>query len=333
MSYPQSPEPLSKKNAIQRINSLSVAGTPFLLIADYTCQNNHVISVDEVDEGSILYDIKGRRNFEKPKQIQKRPSIDFNPLSYKEFQKAFHTVHNEIKKGNSYLLNLTFETPISQELDLDAIFHSNSAPYKLLIKNRFTVFSPERFIKIDDAVISANPMKGTIDASVTNAKELILNNPKEAAEHSTIVDLIRNDMSLFASDVHVSRYRYIEEIKTSGKSLLQVSSEIKGVLGDDYLSRLGEIIYSLLPAGSISGAPKDKTLEIIARTENYNRGYYTGIVGYFDGKTFDSGVMIRFIEQLDNGNFVYKSGGGIHYLSDPLAEYQEMIDKIYVPIH
>jgi para-aminobenzoate synthetase component 1 len=85
-----------------------------------------------------------------------------------------------------------------------------------------------------------------------------------------------------------------------------------------------------LPAGSISGAPKPKTLEIIKKIEDYERGFYTGICGYFDGNALDTGVMIRFIEQ-EGDQLFFKSGGGITSFSDAKTEYQEMIDKIYLP--
>ena len=88
--------------------------------------------------------------------------------------------------------------------------------------------------------------------------------------------------------------------------------------------------FRLLPAGSVSGAPKKKTTEIIASAEGTPRGYYTGIAGLFDGRDLNSGVLIRFIEKRDNGYF-YRSGGGITSFSEPLSEYNEMIDKIYVP--
>jgi para-aminobenzoate synthetase component I len=112
--------------------------------------------------------------------------------------------------------------------------------------------------------------------------------------------------------------------------LLQVSSEIRGELPNDYYSRLGDIVFEMLPAGSVTGAPKMKTLEIIAEAENYDRGFYTGIAGYFDGKNLDSCVLIRFIEN-ENGKLFYKSGGGITTQSNVNEEYQELIDKIYVP--
>ena len=173
-------------------------------------------------------------------------------------------------------------------------------------------------------------MKGTIDASISNAKLLLLNNPKEIAEHATIVDLIRNDLSKVATQVRVSNYRYIEEVKTFKKTLLQASSKIEGVLPSNYKELLGDILFSLLPAGSISGAPKMKTLDIIKNTESQERGYFTGIFGIFNGRNLDSGVVIRFIEDR-NKNMVFRSGGGITAQSNHKAEYQELIDKVYVP--
>ena len=133
--------------------------------------------------------------------------------------------------------------------------------------------------------------------------------PKEAAEHATIVDLIRNDLSIVASEVCVPRYRYIDELRTHNGSLLQVSSEIRGRLPEGWNGHVGEILFSLLPAGSITGAPKKKTLEIIAEAETYERGFYTGVMGYFDGQDLDSAVMIRFMEQVSPHSFVFKSGG------------------------
>jgi para-aminobenzoate synthetase component 1 len=150
------------------------------------------------------------------------------------------------------------------------------------------------------------------------------------AEHVTIVDLIRNDLSIHAEDVRVEKFRYIDTLETNRKKLLQVSSVISGKLPEDYPARLGEIIFSMLPAGSISGAPKEETLRIIRESEDGLRGYYCGIMGYFDGQDFDSAVLIRFIERKGEG-LIYRSGGGITFMSDPEKEYQELIDKIYVP--
>ena len=173
-------------------------------------------------------------------------------------------------------------------------------------------------------------MKGTIDAGIKDAAQKILADNKEKAEHATIVDLIRNDLARVAQHVKVERFRYIDTIVTHRKSLLQVSSEICGDLPINYQEGIGDIIFDLLPAGSITGAPKNQTLDIIRQAETHKRGFYTGVCGYFDGQNLDSGVMIRFIEQRGQQLF-YKSGGGITHFSNPVDEYREYIDKIYVP--
>ena len=87
----------------------------------------------------------------------------------------------------------------------------------------------------------------------------------------------------------------------------------------------------MLPAGSIAGAPKEKSVTVIDEAETYERGFYTGIAGVFDGKTVDSFVLIRFIERIGDRYF-YKSGAGITAQSKPLNEYNEIIEKIYIPI-
>jgi para-aminobenzoate synthetase component 1 len=202
----------------------------------------------------------------------------------------------------------------------------------LWIKNNFVCFSPEIFVRIQDGKIFAYPMKGTIDANTPNAKKILMNDPKEIAEHATITDLIRNDLSIVAEQVQVLRYRYIDTVQTNQGPILQTSTEICGQLPPDYGSHLGDILFKILPAGSITGAPKTKTMEIISKAEDYERGFYTGVVGYFDGQNIDSAVMIRFIEQKDERLF-FKSGGGITSQSKEMSEYQEMIQKVYVPIY
>src|SRR5690606_17118068 len=106
--------------------------------------------------------------------------------------------------------------------------------YKLFFDNQFLVFSPETFVQIREGKIFSYPMKGTIDADVPDAERKIMADRKELAEHITIVDLIRNDVSQVAQHVTVNRFRYIDRIKTNQKTLLQVSSEIVGILPPDY---------------------------------------------------------------------------------------------------
>lgn len=253
------------------------------------------------------------------------------PGSFQEYEARFNRVQHHLGYGDSFLLNLTVKTPIGLNCSLREVYNRAQARYKCWYQNEFIVFSPETFVQIRGNKIYAYPMKGTIDASLPSAAEQILNDPKEKAEHITIVDLIRNDLSQVATAVEVTRFRYVDEIKTNRARLLQVSSEITGRLPDDFHHQLGNLLVKLLPAGSVSGAPKAKTCTVIRATEGANRGFYTGVLGYFDGVNLDSGVMIRFIEYQD-GRYYYRSGGGVTTQSEAAKEYQELLDKIYVPV-
>lgn len=254
------------------------------------------------------------------------------PPSFGVYSKAFNKVIDEINFGNSYLLNLTFKSKIDTNLSLKDIFERSKAKYKLWFRDKFVVFSPETFVQIIDGYISCFPMKGTIDANITDAGQVLLNDEKESAEHHTIVDLIRNDLAIVAEDVYVEKFKHIDKLMTHKGDLLQMSSKITGRLPENYKENLGNILLDLLPAGSISGAPKQKTVQIIKDVENFDRSYYTGVFGFFDGRNLDSAVMIRFVEKEDDGLY-FKSGGGVTSMSDVLKEYEELIRKIYVPIY
>lgn len=301
-----------------------------MFLLDFELSQPKVYALDSIPQG-INYYFNGHTNSEKKKKRREGFLLDKFPMSLEEYALGFNQVLKEIKKGNSFLLNLSYPTKIVTDLSLEDIYYNSTAPFKILYHDQWVVFSPEPFIKIKNDQIFSFPMKGTIDASVPDASEKILADVKETAEHRTIVDLIRNDLSRVAKKVTVRRYRYLDEIHTSNKTILQVSSEISGELPKDYHKHLGNIIESLLPAGSISGAPKQKTTDIIRAAEGQERGFYTGIAGIYDGITLDSCVLIRFIEEKEDGKY-FRSGGGITHLSELEKEYQELIDKVYVPI-
>lgn len=313
----------------ERMNHFGAAGIPFFFLTDFKCKKIELFNFNEIEQEEILFNIQGFKNYDDAPAITEEWHFQKNPIPFTEYQKGFDLVKKHILAGDSYLVNYTCATPISTDLSLREIFYLSKAKYKVFYKNKFTFFSPETFVKMADGKISTYPMKGTIDASLPNAEQQILNDKKETAEHHTIVDLLRNDLSQISRNVRVERFRFIDEIKTNGKHLLQVSSEITGDLPDNWKNKIGDILKKMLPAGSISGAPKKKTMEIIEMAENKPRGFYTGIVGLFDGNKLDSGVAIRFIEKTKNGMY-FRSGGGITCFSDPILEYQEMIDKVYL---
>ena len=305
---------------------------PFLFIFDYELQKPLIIPLAEAAEFNILYSINGLKNFVEQSPGSQEVIFNKHLVSYEIYKKSFDQVLKHIRYGNSFLTNLTFPTDIETNLNLEEIFYRSNAPFRLLVRNKFVVFSPELFVRISEGKISSFPMKGTIDAAIPEAETVILSDPKEISEHHTITDLIRNDLSMVATNVKVERFRYLDEVSTNDKKLLQISSEISGMLPENWNENIGSIFAKLLPAGSICGAPKMKTLEIIRESEISPRGYYTGVFGIFDGYNVESAVMIRFIENT-NGKMVYRSGGGITVFSDPEKEYQELIDKVYLPIY
>ena len=136
--------------------------------------------------------------------------------------------------------------------------------------------------------------------------------------------------NLMSSLVRVGRYRYIDVLHTNKGDILQTSSEISGKLPSDYHKRIGNILAAMLPAGSITGAPKDKTVQIIHEAEGYDRGFYTGIMGIYDNGMLNSAVMIRFMEKDEKGIF-FKAGGGITSKSDCRKEFEEVLQKVYLP--
>jgi len=311
------------------MNELGKRGEPFIFLVDFDGKNAEIFSPDERD--IIKWKARNAANFEtKPRNFE-IDMWEIEPLSFADYKKGFDLVQKHIHEGDTYLLNYTQPTNVTTNLSLTEIFEKSSAPYKILYRDEFVCFSPETFVQINQGKIASFPMKGTMDANIPNSKELIMNDSKELAEHNTIVDLIRNDLSLVAGNVTVEKFRYLDRIRTNRRDLWQVSSKITADLPKNYTEKIGDLIFTMLPAGSISGAPKKKTVEIIKAAENYERGFYTGIFGYFDGENLDSCVLIRYIEN-QNGQLVYKSGGGITFMSKAEKEYEELIKKVYVPI-
>lgn len=310
---------------IQRFSSLVSSGVPCFFYTDFAGATIHCYSLEELKGEDIEFAFKSDSN---SSNSPHKPT--FSPVSLENYRHKFTSVLEHIRCGNTYLLNLTQPTPIESPYTLHEIYTMAHAPYKLRVRDHFVCFSPEPFVTIENNTIHTYPMKGTIDASLPNAVHTILNDPKEFAEHTMIVDLLRNDLGIVANSIKVEKFRYITTIDTGEKKLHQVSSHISGSLKSDWKENAEALILALLPAGSISGTPKRKTLELIQEIEGYDRGYFTGIFGHFDGENLYSAVAIRFIEKV-NGKLIYKSGGGITADSDCESEYKEMIDKIYIP--
>ena len=386
-----------KQEIIDKINRLASQDEPFLFVINYQGNKAFIRLLSDINPEECLFDFEGRGNLShawketwkegtwkeetwkeetwKEETWKKKISEEeisetiwqIEPPLYEDYERSFNIVKSNIMAGNSYLTNLTCRVPVSCNLSLEEIFHRAKGKYKLLLRRKrnltpFVCFSPETFVRIKGGRIYSYPMKGTLDASLPNAEKQLMEDRKEAAEHATIVDLIRNDLSRVAENVRVDKYRYIDVLHTNKGDILQTSSEISGRLPEDYPHHLGEILDAQLPAGSITGAPKDKTMQIIQEAEGYDRGFYTGIMGIYDHGELNSAVMIRFIEEETSPvdfetdgekNFkasegkgdeasegkrdeasrklYFKAGGGITSKSDCRKEYEEVIQKIYLP--
>ncbi|BFU60058.1 MULTISPECIES: aminodeoxychorismate synthase component I [Rodentibacter] len=317
---------------IEKANRYGAQRTPFFFLIDFEREKPRIFPLEKAASQGIFFNILGNTNTAEQKNFpQKFIHIDKKPISLADYQQGFELVQQALQQGNSYLLNLTYPTEISGNFTLERLFYQTHAPYKLWLKNQFVCFSPECFVHIHANKIATYPMKGTINARLPNAENRLLNDEKEKREHYTIVDLMRNDLAMVAKNIQVTKFRYVDRIQTQKNTILQTSSEIYGELEDNWQEKVGDILAILLPAGSISGAPKEKTVQIIQQAEKQARGYYTGVFGLFDGKTLQSAVAIRFISQR-NDKFYFHSGGGITIHSRLEEEYQELLEKVYLPI-
>ena len=308
-----------------QMDTLGMLGIPFQFFINYDGTQAWAGTKQEAENLGIHIQIR-----QKPSGRSQPVHLVKSPISLETYRYKFEYVQQELKKGNSFLVNLTAETPIQVDVPLQIIFNQAHAAYKMNCADQFIVFSPECFIQIKDQKIFSFPMKGTSSVRLNPSTDNLLSDQKEQAEHATIVDLIRNDLSQVAFPIQVDSYKYTEQVKTNEGDLWQMSSQISGDILPELRGKIGSILGALLPAGSITGAPKPSTMQIIANAEQYDRGFYTGVMGEFDGKNVDSGVMIRFIED-KSGQMIFKSGGGITVFSELDKEYEELIQKVYLP--
>ena len=214
--------------ACRRMNEWGKEQKPFFFLTDFECKHCLVEDVTNLPTDELQFEFPEISH----KAVRPQTSIAWEilPESFESYRQSFDIVRRNLLAGNSFLTNLTCSTPVKTNLSLLQIFEHAKARYKLWLKDRFVVVSPETFVRIHDGFIYSYPMKGTIDANLPHADKQLLNDPKETAEHATITDLIRNDMSRFASEVTVLRYRYLDKLHTHKGTLWQMSSEIRGRL-------------------------------------------------------------------------------------------------------
>lgn len=252
----------------------------------------------------------------------------------KTYINNINRIRDFIKEGDTYQVNYTVKGEFDfkgnpQSLFLSLIFNQ-SAEYSALINNgtEFIIsISPELFFDVSDYTVTVKPMKGTVKRGINVIEDklktdLLFNSKKDRAENVMILDLLRNDLGKISefNSVNVKSYYNIEKYE----SLFQMTSTVNAQLKTNSFP---DIIKSLFPCGSITGAPKIRTMEIISQLENQERGIYTGAIGIVNKNNYKFNVPIRTIKLLENGKGEIGLGSGIVWDSNPEEEYQETILK------
>lgn len=276
----------------------------------------------------------------------KKPNRDIRPIKISSNITKEQYMRN-VEKSKEYIRNGDiFQIVPSQRIEVDSVADpydvyrmlrsTNPSPYLYFFKHpeyNIAGASPEKLLSVTNGICMTKPIAGTIrrgetpEADLANEKQLI-NDPKERAEHTMLVDLGRNDIgkvSKFGS-VYVENLMHIERYSR----VMHIVSDVYGELSDDKTAI--DALMSVLPAGTLSGAPKIRAMEIIDELETTQRGLYGGTVGYlaFDGN-IDTCIAIRTV--LFRGGKAYvQAGGGVVADSIPENEYQESKNKAYAVV-
>ncbi len=274
-----------------------------------------------------------------PAESPWRPSIDRD-----RYDAAVARIHEHVAAGDTYQVNYTLRLRAQvrgDERDFyrDLCAAQRSAHCAYLNAGRYRVLSasPELFFRIDGARLTTRPMKGTLPRGRwpeedEEAAERLAASAKDRAENAMIVDLLRNDMGRIseAGSVHVERMFEAERYETVWQLTSTISSRLRPSIG------LVDVFRALFPSGSVTGAPKVRSMGIIADLEDSPRGVYTGAVGYVapearPGPRALFNVAIRTVVlDAQTGLAEYGTGGGITHDSSAAAEYDEALAKARV---
>ena len=253
-----------------------------------------------------------------------------------EFEAMVRTAKEEIAAGEIFqiVVSQRFETEFD-ERDAVTLYRTlrsvNPSPYMFLLRmNECTLVgaSPEMLVRVNEKVAETRPIAGTLPRGATREEDeaieaRLLADPKENAEHLMLVDLGRNDLGRVCASgsVEVTRFCYIERYS----HVVHLVSDVVGKLRDDRAPI--DVFLSCFPAGTLSGAPKIRAMELIDQSEKSRRATYGGAVAYigFSGN-IDSCILIRTV-LLTNGKAYVQAGAGIVYDSDPSREYEECVNK------
>lgn len=313
------------------------------IVFDHLLQTVTLVAIDlfqsgrsekemEQSIGLLIDEIKQGVTFKEEQAI----SVKFEPTIKKEdFIQMVETAKDHIERGNIFQVVLSQRFTAEFNGDPFALYRklrtSNPSPYMFYLEfDQYTILgtSPESLVKVQDRIVTTNPIAGTKPRGKTKeedeqTEQLLLQDEKEIAEHRMLVDLGRNDIGRVSKigTVKVSKYMTIERYKY----VMHIVSEVIGELNDDV--HVLDVLTSCLPAGTVSGAPKIRAMQIINELEQRKRGVYAGAIGYLSlNGNLDLALAIRTMIVKDEKAHV-QAGAGIVYDSNAQSEFEETLNK------
>ncbi|HEY3069709.1 MAG TPA: anthranilate synthase component I family protein [Gaiellaceae bacterium] len=299
--------------------------------ADTLVRFDHAASVAEVlagDRDSIAGLLM--RPGEEPRPAPTRLGTRRRYPSRGEYEKQVRRAKEHIRAGDAYQIVLSQRAERITNVQALTLYRSlrriNPSPYHFLLELdgvSLVGSSPETLVKLEATRASVNPIAGTTEPGEGDAEHLLASE-KDRAEHVMLVDLGRNDLSRVCAAGTVRVGRFLEPERYS--HVTHLVSEVTGELRPECSSF--DLLRACFPAGTVSGAPKVRAMQIISELEGYRRGPYAGAVGYAlpDG-SFDTCIAIRTVVLAD-GLARLQAGAGIVADSDPRAEYEECLRKL-----
>lgn len=273
------------------------------------------------------------------KQSSSKRSQDLNMyLTKEDFVKKIVQIKNHLVDGDTYQVNFSHRFSYETTEDGWDIFKRlaeiNPSPFSCYFEHpEFTIISssPEKLVTVHEGIVETKPIKGTRPRGKTPAEDKanekdLLASKKDEAELTMIVDLMRNDLGIVCEpkSIKVLDHRSVEKYS----HVMHTVTTVQGKLKKD--KTLIDLVQAVFPGGSITGAPKKRTMEIIATLEDYHRDIYCGSAGYFSvSGGMAMNILIRTI-LYRFGEAIFHSGSGVVMDSDPEAEFDETLDKVQV---
>jgi anthranilate synthase component 1 len=301
------------------------------VVADTLVRFDHASSVAEVlagDRDSIAGILA--QPFEEPHSMSKRSEATHRTPDQAEYEQRVRAAKDYIWEGDAYQIVLSQRAERKTDVSGLTLYRSlrriNPSPYHFLLELGDVTLvgsSPETLAKLDGTRASVNPIAGTTEPGAGDAEQLLASE-KDRAEHVMLVDLGRNDLSRVcrAGTVQVGRFLEPERYSHVTHLVSEVTGELRPECGPF------DLLRACFPAGTVSGAPKVRAMQIISELEGYRRGPYAGAVGYAlpDG-AFDTCIAIRTVVLAD-GIARLQAGAGIVADSDPRSEHEECLRKL-----